>query len=108
MIFSSLSLVTLFGVPILALSLDDVHKPRIEQSGQFGLYLLGLNTGTALFCLFPILLLSVVLIHRLMWPILARLLFPLRRFKIILNTPVLLSVGVLCLTFAFKIRVVTV
>jgi hypothetical protein len=60
-----------------------------------------LNLITTFLCALPAFLLALLLLHRIAWPILSRLLSPLKRFKIVTNRKALVTIGSLCATFAF-------
>jgi hypothetical protein len=75
-----------------------------EDEGRIAGLLLMLNVTTLLSCMLPLLMLIVILIHRLIWPMLSRILYPLSRHKVITNHKVLILMGVLCLTLAFNIE----
>jgi hypothetical protein len=60
-----------------------------------------LNLITTFLCVLPAFVLALLLLHRITWPILSRLLSPLKRFKIVTNRKALLTIGSLCATFAF-------
>lgn len=63
-----------------------------------------LNYSTGAICIIPALILIVVLLDRLMWPVLSRLLSPITRFKVLLNRKVMASVGSLAWIFAFNLE----
>jgi hypothetical protein len=52
-----------------------------------------LNISTSLYCLIPALLLVVVLVHRAIWPLMAKAIYPLCRFKIVSNRKALIAIG---------------
>jgi hypothetical protein len=64
-----------------------------------------LNVTTLLFCILPLAMLFVVLVHRLTWPTLSRLLYPVASRKIITNRPALVSSGSVCFLYAVTAQV---
>jgi hypothetical protein len=75
---------------------------------QLRTLLAGLNVTTALLCQVPAIMLCVVLLHKLIWPALSRLLYPLASRKVITNRKALISVGSLCLLYALNVAQVGV
>ena len=65
--------------------------------------LFSLNVTTLIFCIMPVVLLLFLLIHRLTWPTLSRLLYPVVSRKVITNRKGLVSVGSLCVLYAFNL-----
>lgn len=63
-----------------------------------------LDATTLMACILPIGMLVVVLIHKLLWPLLSRVIYPLTRYKVLSNRKVLIPVGTLCLTFALHLE----
>src|ERR1035437_8824825 len=59
---------------------------------------------TLFYCSVPIVILTALLIHRLVWPSLSRLVYPLCRYKIVTNRKVLASLGSLLFTYAFNLE----
>jgi hypothetical protein len=82
------------------------HFPQIlTESFQWSfLELLPLNSMTAILCLLPALVLVVVLLHKLLWPTLSRLIYPLCRFAIVTNRKVLVTVGTICFTVGLNLE----
>jgi hypothetical protein len=69
-----------------------------------GLEIASLNLTTALFCSIPVILLTGIFLHWCLWPILSRIIYSLSRHKVITNRKALLSLGTLCLVFAFRLE----
>jgi hypothetical protein len=90
------------SILIVPATLSDMAWPNDE--GRLASFLLMMNVPTLLSCVLPLLMLIVIFIHRLIWPLLSRILYPLTRHKIVTNRKVLIPVGTLCLTFAFNIE----
>lgn len=62
--------------------------------------LMFLNATTAVYCAIPAILLLVVLIHKVIWPGLSRIIYPLCRFRVVTNMYVLCAIGTLFVTLA--------
>ena len=78
--------------------LADGIKGHIADIG----YLLCLtNATTTLYCLVPMLVLLVVLLHRISWPTLSRMLYPLSRFNLLLNKKAMVALGSFLSVVAF-------
>jgi hypothetical protein len=60
-----------------------------------------LNVFTGLASILFVLMLLFVLLHRVFWPALGRLFYPLARYQLIRNKTFLCSLGIVCLVFAF-------
>lgn len=58
------------------------------------------NVTTFIYCMAPLVCLATVLAHRVMWPVLGRLLYPLAAEKVIGNRKVLVSVGSASISYA--------
>jgi hypothetical protein len=106
-ILITMSALTLFSWLIYFLPPDIAVRDEIrdflwlpDNLSQLSLY----NTPTAFFCFVPTALLAVLLIHRLMWPLLGRLLYPVAARRIITDKKVLIPVGTLALTFALGLE----
>jgi hypothetical protein len=67
------------------------------------LFLVAMNTTTIILCAIPTVMLMGLVLHKLVWPILSRLICPLSRHNIS-NRKVLVSVGSLCLAFALNLE----
>jgi hypothetical protein len=63
-----------------------------------------LNFTTSLLCFIPAILMLVLLLHKIMWPLLSRLLYPLASRRVITDKKILIPVGALALTFAFNLQ----
>jgi hypothetical protein len=64
-------------------------------------WLIVLNLTTVLYCLIPAVILIALLVHKLIWPVLGKAIYPLARFKILTNRKAMVGVGVIAFTFAF-------
>jgi hypothetical protein len=62
------------------------------------------NVSTALLCLAILAVLTVVLMHKLIWPTLARPIYSAARYRLITNRKALVSIGGLCLAIAFNLK----
>jgi hypothetical protein len=114
MVAHTLSLVRLFVAifGLLALSALLTYVPLHEFgdpdeapiSGGFASTVLSevgsFNIATALMCQIPALVLCVVLLHRWIWPVFGRLLYPVASRRIVTNRKLLVPVGSLCLLYA--------
>lgn len=67
-------------------------------------WILILNATTGLYCILPLMMLVVVLLHKAIWPTLSRLLYPFSRFRILLNRKAMASIGSLGLAIAFDLE----
>jgi hypothetical protein len=63
-----------------------------------------LNISTAILCLIPVAMLAVILIHKIIWPTLGRLLYPIASRRIVTDRKILIPIGTLALTFAFNLE----
>jgi hypothetical protein len=61
------------------------------------------NVVTALFCFVFVFALSLVLAHRIFWPLTARLIYPFARYQIVQSRRALAAVGAACCTIGFGI-----
>jgi hypothetical protein len=57
----------------------------------------GLIASTFLFALL------FVLLHKVLWPVLRRLLYPFKRYEVIRNPKMLTGIGTICYMFAFPL-----
>jgi len=62
------------------------------------------NVFTAIAACTFILTLLAVLLHRVFWPIIERLFYPLRRYKVVRNHKAMATLGAICMVFAFPSR----
>jgi hypothetical protein len=60
------------------------------------------NVATACLCLVPVVMLGVVLIHKLLWPFLSRLLYPVASRRVMTNRKVLIAIGMSGLAIALN------
>ncbi len=65
---------------------------------------LAFNLITALYCLIPVLLLTGLILHRIIWPLLSRLVYPLANEDLLSNRTVLIAFGGACLAVALNIQ----
>jgi hypothetical protein len=72
-------------------------------SSMFAFSVAAFNVFTGLACSVFVLVLFVVLLHKLLWPMLSRLVYPLARFRVVHNHKLMASVGTGCLIFAFPL-----
>lgn len=96
--------VAVFASPYLV---QDIISPVVQEV-PFGLMLSLLNVATAIMCIIPIFTLLFVLLHKLLWPFLSRLLYPLASLQIVGNRKVLVSVGSFCWLVGLGLKPVTV
>jgi len=75
-----------------------------QYCDPLSLLLMCMNMTTLIYCATPIFCLGVILLHKLVWPFLSRIAYPVVRHRLIGNRKVLVPVGVLCLTFAFNLE----
>ena len=73
----------------------------LEQSAE---EFAALNAITAVYLSIPFAILLGLLIHKLMWPLLARALYPLSRYRVLLDKKAMSGAGALGLTIAFNIE----
>jgi hypothetical protein len=115
-----LSMIALFMIPILltivlpeayiktmAPSIQDLRPEKLSPIVAGG-ELMMLNLSTFFICLIPAAMLVVVLSHKLLWPVLSRLLYPVASRKVITNRKALVPVGSLCLLYAMNVAQVGV
>lgn len=76
----------------------DVRKPYATV--PLMLDIIAVNLFTAVGASLFLLVLFAVLIHRVVWPILARLVYPLARYQLFRNKAKMASLGTACLIFA--------
>jgi hypothetical protein len=89
------------GIMWLGQRYPDVIGLRIEV---LGIELFFFNFTTALLCLIPAIILALLLLHKLLWPFLSRMLSPFSRYKIITNKKALLAIGTVAMTIAFNLE----
>jgi len=75
------------------------HQPA-SALAVFYLWLAVVNVFTGLASFLFSIVLVFVLIHKVLWPTISRLIYPLARFEIVRNHTLMASVGTACLTFA--------
>lgn len=108
-IFSSISttvsvtriIISMFGLLIFGVALMVIAP---FYFGTFGIFLDLMNLATTLYCLIPTAMLAIVLLHKITWPTLGRLTYPLCRHRVVSNKKVLISIGTLCLVLAFNLE----
>jgi len=93
-----------FAIPQALASEDSI--PDLRQSATLMALTVmgGLNIFTGIASSVFLLTLLFVLLHRIMWPILSRLFYPLARHGIFRNRKVLLRVGIACLLFVLPLH----
>jgi hypothetical protein len=64
----------------------------------------GLNISTTMLCAAPLFMLIIILLHKIVWPLLSRFIYPIASRKLIRNRGVLISVGTVCVTFALNLE----
>jgi hypothetical protein len=103
-----------FVVPLCLSPLIDggfsIVMERTVPHGHVGYIMLNLallNASTAVYCLIPLLFLLLLLSHRIVWPILSRILYPVADNKLITNRAFLLSIASLAFALALGITPAT-
>jgi hypothetical protein len=107
---------TMAGILLFSLSitlLPAIAASIIARKYPAGFYnseillkeLMVLNITTAFLCLIPEVMLIVVLMHKIIWPLLSRLLYPVASRKVITNRKLLVSVGSLCVLYVLNMPV---
>jgi hypothetical protein len=102
-------------VALIALALVIASSPAIvfvwlhnliemESLSNIGRLLWELDAATLLACILPIGMLFVVLVHKLLWPLLSRVIYPISRYQVLSNRKVLVPIGTLCFTFALNLE----
>jgi hypothetical protein len=84
-----------------------LHSYRIIIYEDFTALIAGMNLATAIYCLVPVTLSLTVLGHRLLWPILNRLIFPIARFELIKNRKAMAGIGSLAILAGLGLKKVT-
>jgi hypothetical protein len=102
MILALILLATLMdALPILiGIAIPTSHHAAVSAAFDLAV----LNTATIVFSIFPIAILVGVLVHKLIWPLLSRLLYPVASRRIIANHPVLISIGTGALAVALNVQ----
>lgn len=98
-------LVPLCLSPLIGGSFSRVME-RIVPHGHVGYIMLNLallNASTAAYCLVPLIFLLLLLLHRIIWPILCRIFYPIADNKLVTNRAFLLSIATLALALALGI-----
>ena len=67
---------------------------------MFAIYVAVFNAFTGLACCLFIFLLLFLLLHKSIWPIFSRFLYPLARYRVILRHGLMASIGGVCILFA--------
>jgi hypothetical protein len=94
----ALSFVLLFLLPFV------LYKLRFGPPGSDpDVGLAYANFATALMCFTPGAMLTGLLVHRLIWPLLSRLLYPVASRKVITNRKALVSIASACVFYAANI-----
>src|SRR6266403_3251087 len=79
-----------------------VHEWPSSNLGAVGMFAL-LNVFTGLIACTFLFVLLFVLLHKVLWPVLSRLSYPLSRYQIIRNHNVLTGIVTICYVFAFPV-----
>lgn len=69
----------------------------------FSFFMGGLNIFTGILSCMFIIVLFFVLLHKIFWPALGRLFYPLARYQVIRNHKAMATIGTACLLFAFPL-----
>ncbi len=92
-----------FAIPE-ALAIEDSIEDFRQSTTPMALTGMGgLNIFTGLASSVFLLALLFVLLHRITWPILSRLVYPLARYEVVRNQKVMLRVGTVCLVLALPL-----
>jgi hypothetical protein len=91
-----------FALEMLSQKFQNQDLKNFAEGGRY--WILYLNGTTGFYCLFPVLMLVVVLAHRLIWPTLARLLYAVSRNHILVNRKALATIGGMGITVAFDLE----
>ncbi len=94
--------IAVIAIPAIV-ALHDALTLNLGMLTSLGVILAMFNITTSVFCLIPLFMLLFVLAHKLVWPSLSRVIYPLCRYKIVTNKKALKTVGVLCITYAFNL-----
>jgi hypothetical protein len=94
--------------PIVIMFLIDRHankghwqeRPVLATTFKFAA---GLNAFTSVVCLTLFATLAVVLLHKIFWPILARLVYPLSRYEVFRNRKLWWTLSVACFAYGFQL-----
>ena len=95
------------GLPLALIALVDKHPlailgdPNATKRDLFLFTICIFNVSTALLCVAVAIFLFTALAHKIVWPVLSRLFYPLASKKILTNKKILIPAGTLALTFAF-------
>lgn len=83
----------------------EISNDNLQSVFRVGVIWVGLlNTTTALYCLIPVIMLLVVLLHRLLWPVLGRLIYPFARYRLLANRKAMASIGGVSLAIALNLE----
>ena len=91
-----------FGLGAFSSTISNSNLQDVFGAGVVWVGLL--NATTALYCLIPVIMLIVVLLHRLIWPVLGRLIYPFARYGILVNRKAMASIGGLGLIIALDLE----
>lgn len=94
----------IFRSPLLSAKYSSGAQALIRAQASI---LQRLNLSSSIFCLVPLLFLLLVLAHRLIWPFLSRLVYPVAARKVISNRKLLIGIGSLALLHALNIEEVS-
>lgn len=102
--------VVVTGLPLALIALVDKHPlailgdPNATKRDLFLFTICIFNVSTALLCVAVAIFLFTALAHKIVWPVLSRLFYPLASKKILTNKKILIPAGTLALTFAFGLE----
>jgi hypothetical protein len=94
-----------YGVSFATLKSVDYVANQASKLTQLQLFILCIilgNVTTSIMCLLPLALLVVILLHRMIWPMLKRLLYPLAAQAVVTNKKVLVPIFSLAFAYALK------
>jgi hypothetical protein len=85
----------------LQISVPVANRYGQKQLSQFLVGIAVFNIFTALAACAVTLSMLAVLLHRLFWPIISRLFYPMARYKVVRNHKAMAALGGICVVFAF-------
>ncbi len=96
------AVIVLFVIGPFQTGLHLMAKTDNKPTGpsMFAIYVAVFNACTGLACCLFIFLLLFLLLHKSIWPMFSRLLYPLARYRVILRHGLMASMGSLCILFA--------
>jgi len=96
--------IAILPAPYFLLKLIASHPTMKDMARITDILVLLLNSTTAMYCLIPFLFLAVLFVHKMLWPLLSRLLYPVVSRKVITNRKLLYSIASLSITYAFNLE----